>query len=157
MLKLKVKKSKLKMIESPKAIPEFYILIFTFWFWARHFSEVRTVVGERLQCSEGWPARATGALRSENVGMSNPKFGWKPDPRKFKVSAAMAIIRGLGGPKAMEKSAADGQLVNIPARRCITYGGTEEISNSALMVWRRWLKNCCTGKSVQLALMRNSE
>lgn len=27
----------------------------------------------------------------------------------------MAIIRGLDGPKAMAKAAADGQLVNIPA------------------------------------------
>ena len=66
------------------------------------------VVGERLQCAEGRPVRATGALRSENVGMSNHKSGEKPDPRKFKVSAAMAINRGLGGPKAMVKTAADG-------------------------------------------------
>ncbi len=27
----------------------------------------------------------------------------------------MKIIQGLGGPKAMEKSAADGQTVNIPS------------------------------------------
>ena len=93
----------------------------------------------------------------ENVGMSNPKLGEKPNPRKSQVSAAMAIIRGLGGPKAMEKSAADGQLVNIPARRHVSDGGTEDISRSALMVWHRWLKDRCTGKSVQLALMRNSE
>ena len=34
--------------------------------------------------------------------------GEKPDRRKFKVSAAMAIICGLDGPKAMAKAAADG-------------------------------------------------
>jgi len=49
--------------------------------------------------------------------MSNRKFGEKPDPRKSKVSVAMSISHGLGGPKAMAKAAVDGQLVNIPARR----------------------------------------
>ncbi len=58
---------------------------------------------------------AGGALGSENVGMSNRKFGEKPDPRKSKVSVAMAISHGLGGPKAMAKAVVDGQLVNIPA------------------------------------------
>ena len=49
--------------------------------------------------------------------MSNRKVGEKPTPRKFKVSVAMAIIHGLGGPKAMAKAAVDGQLVNIPAHQ----------------------------------------
>ena len=49
--------------------------------------------------------------------MSNRKFGEKPDPRKSKVSVAMSIIHGLGEPKAIAKAVADGQLVNIPARR----------------------------------------
>ena len=49
--------------------------------------------------------------------MSNRKFGEKPDPRKSEVSVAMSISHGLGGPKVMAKAAADGQLVNIPARR----------------------------------------
>ena len=49
--------------------------------------------------------------------MSNRKFGEKPDPRKSEVSVAMAISHGLGGPKVMVKTATDGQLVNIPARR----------------------------------------
>ena len=61
--------------------------------------------------------RTSGALGRENVGMSNRKAGEKPAPRKLKVSVAMAINHGLGGPKAMAKAAADGQLVNIPARR----------------------------------------
>ncbi len=47
--------------------------------------------------------------------MSNRQAGEKPAPRKSKVSVAMAISHGLGGPKAMGKPAADGQLVNIPA------------------------------------------
>ena len=54
--------------------------------------------------------------------MSNRKVGEKPTPRKFKVSVAMAIIHGLGGPKAMAKAAVDGQLVNIPAHQ---YGSME--------------------------------
>jgi len=48
--------------------------------------------------------------------MSNHKSSEKPDPRKSKVSVAMAINYGLGGPKAMAKAAADGEPVNIPAR-----------------------------------------
>ena len=47
--------------------------------------------------------------------MSNRNVGGKPTPRKSKVSAAMAINRGLGGPKAMAKAAANGTQVNIPA------------------------------------------
>jgi hypothetical protein len=35
--------------------------------------------------------------------------------RKPKVSLAMTISQGLGGPKANPKGAADGQPVNIPA------------------------------------------
>ena len=61
-------------------------------------------------------------LGRENVGMSNHKFGEKPDPRKSKVSVAMAISHGLGGPKAMAKAAADGQLVNIPAPQSFSMG-----------------------------------
>ena len=53
----------------------------------------------------------------ENVGISNPKLCEKHNPRKSKVSVAMAIIHGLGDPKAMVKTAADGKPVNIPARR----------------------------------------
>ena len=53
----------------------------------------------------------------ENVGMSNHKLGEKPNPRKSKVSVAMAISHGLGDPKAMARAAADGQPDNIPARR----------------------------------------
>jgi hypothetical protein len=41
-----------------------------------------------------------GAHRSENVGMSNDKWGEKPHHRKSKVSSATVIGGGLGGPKA---------------------------------------------------------
>jgi len=58
--------------------------------------------------------RAIGAYGRENVGMSNRNVAEKAAPRKSKVSSAMEINGGLGGPKAMAKAAADGQLVNIP-------------------------------------------
>ena len=48
--------------------------------------------------------------------MSNHKPNEKLGPRKSKVSVAMAINHGLGGPKAMARAAADGKPVNIPAR-----------------------------------------
>ena len=48
--------------------------------------------------------------------MSNHKTDAKSVPRKSKVSVALAINHGLGGPKAMAKAAADGQPVNIPAQ-----------------------------------------
>ena len=40
--------------------------------------------------------------------MSNHKSDEKSDLRKPKVSVAMAINHGLGGPKAMAKAEADG-------------------------------------------------
>ena len=47
--------------------------------------------------------------------MSNRKSGESPDGRKPKVSLAMAISQGLGGPKVNPKGVAEGQPVNIPA------------------------------------------
>jgi len=47
---------------------------------------------------------------------------------------ALAINHGLGGPKAMAKAAADGQLVNTPALPCFFKMVTEEIKESALLV-----------------------
>ena len=73
------------------------------------------MVGEHSYCVEAGPARAGGAMRRENVGMSNHYSNEKLGPRKSKVSVALAINHGLGGPKAMVKTAADGKLVNIPA------------------------------------------
>ena len=48
--------------------------------------------------------------------MSNHKADENSAPRKSKVSSAMEVSGGLGGPKAMAKAAADGQRVNIRAR-----------------------------------------
>ena len=48
--------------------------------------------------------------------MSNLKSNEKFDPRKSKVSVAMAINHGLGDPKAMVRTEVDGKPVNIPAR-----------------------------------------
>jgi len=47
--------------------------------------------------------------------MSNHNAGEKPAPRKSKVSVALTISHGLGGPKVIAKAVTDGQLVNIPA------------------------------------------
>ena len=69
--------------------------------------------------------------------MSNHNPNEKLEPRKYKVSVALAIIHGLGGPKAIPKGAVDGKLVNIPARPHDHTQGTREISNRALLVWHR--------------------
>ena len=69
--------------------------------------------------------------------MSNHITCEKHVPRKSKVSVAMAINHGLGDPKAMVRTAADGKPVNIPARASMCDGVTEEMSCRALMVWRR--------------------
>ena len=76
-------------------------------------------------------------FRRENVGMSNHNAAEKAAPRKSKVSSAMEINGGLGGPKAMAKAAADGQLVNIPVPSLDIDGVTEEIKRSALLVLHR--------------------
>ena len=67
--------------------------------------------------------------------MSNHNPNEKLEPRKSKVSVALAINHGLGGPKAMAKAAVDGKLVNIPARPHDHNRMTKEISRCALLVW----------------------
>ena len=79
--------------------------------------------------------RATGAFRSENVGMSNHNPNEKLEPQKSKVSVALAINHGLGGPKVIPKGAADGKLVNIPAQSHDHNRMTKDISKCALLVW----------------------
>ena len=90
-----------------------------------------SVVGEHFQCAEASAARRGGALGRENVGMSNPIFGEKPDLQKSKVSAAMAINCGLGGPKAMAKAAADGQTVNIPSPPFLSMEGRSAVCRAS--------------------------
>ena len=69
--------------------------------------------------------RSRGALRRENVGISNHNAGERPAHRKPKVSLAMFIIQGLVGPKGKLRSEPDGQPVNIPAPLLIFNGVTQ--------------------------------
>ncbi len=66
------------------------------------------MVGEHSKCAEAGFVRTCGALGRENVGMSNRKVDENSTPRKSKVSSAMEVSGGLGGPKAMAKAAAEG-------------------------------------------------
>src|ERR1700741_3731303 len=84
---------------------------------------------------EAASARSRGAYGRENVGMSNHNPTEKVGPRKSKVSVALAINHGLGDPKAIPKGAADGKLVNIPARPHDHTSRTRNISRRALLVW----------------------
>ena len=93
------------------------------------------VVGEHSLCSEDRLARAIGAAGRENVGMSNHNPNEKLEPRKSKVSVALAINHGLGGPKLIPKGASDGQLVNTPALLCDYLLRAKNISVRALLVW----------------------
>ena len=78
--------------------------------------------------------RAAGAAGRENVGMSNHNPNEKLEPRKSKVSVALAINHGLGGPKAMAKAATDGMLVNIPAHLSDYPPRAKEIDAYVLLV-----------------------
>jgi len=80
-------------------------------------SDDRGVVAERSVCTEAVEVTRRGAYGSENVGISSKTAGENPAHRKPKVSWATQIDPGLVGPKARPKGVADGQQVNIPARR----------------------------------------
>ena len=67
--------------------------------------------------------------------MSNHYLNAKLRPRKSKVSVALAINHGLGGPKPMAKAEGDGKQVNIPALPRKRDGGTKEIRTRGLMVF----------------------
>jgi len=66
--------------------------------------------------------------------MSNHYPNEKLGPRKSKVSVALAINHGLGGPKAIPKGAADGQTVNIPSLLCDYSLCAKEIIACVLLV-----------------------
>lgn len=66
------------------------------------------VVEEHFVFAEALAVRRSGGYGRENVGMSNLTSDAKSDRRKSKVSVAMAIIHGLGDPKAMARAVADG-------------------------------------------------
>tara|TARA_Y100000310_G_C20386817_1_gene670822 strand:+ start:275 stop:463 length:189 start_codon:yes stop_codon:yes gene_type:complete len=59
-------------------------------------------------------------MRSENVGMSNRNAGESPAHRKPKVSLAMIIIQGLGGPKRFSErnNAMDRRLIFLLLVTC---------------------------------------
>lgn len=73
--------------------------------------------------------------------MSNHKFGEKPDHRKPKVSVAMAINHGLGGPKAIPcfgvGKSMDSWLIFQPLN-ISSDGVTEDISSSGLLDSHCW-------------------
>ena len=72
--------------------------------------------------------------------MSNHNPNEKLEPRKSKVSVALAINHGLGGPKVIPKGAADGKMVNIPSRPYDHNRMTKETNRRALLVWHSWYK-----------------
>ena len=77
--------------------------------------------------------RLGGALRSENVGMSNHNPCEIQGHRKSKVSLAMAISQGLGDPKGKPRGVPDGQPVNIPALGHFFKKATEVSNLGALL------------------------
>ena len=73
------------------------------------------LVGEHFPAVEVISVRNNGGGRRENVGTSNRKSDEISDHRKPKVSLAMNISQGLGGPNLdAPTGSGDGQLVNIP-------------------------------------------
>ena len=65
--------------------------------------------------------------------MSNRKSGEMPDRRKPKVSLAMDINQGLGGPKYCPVGRRDGHQVNIPVPKYVFNGITEICIFSVLL------------------------
>ena len=65
--------------------------------------------------------------------MSNRKPDETSGHRKPKVSLAMTISQGLGGPKGKPKGVPDGQPVNIPAHPLNKNRRTENSTLSALL------------------------
>ena len=112
------------------------------------------MVGEHSRCVEAVPARGGGAAGRENVGMSNHNPNEKLGPRKSKVSVALAINHGLVGPKAMVKTAADGQTVNIPSLPYFSMEGRGSVDGTPY--WFGVLaRGCALGKSGVLRLIAN--
>jgi len=95
-----------------------------------------------------------GALRSENVGMSNRNSDEISEHRKPKVSLAMAISQGLGGPKPNPKGVGDGQPVNIPV---LLYLFNEATKNWRLRVLLDLLLHSLSGGSSDFGLDNSVE
>ena len=77
--------------------------------------------------------RSRGALRRENVGISNHNAGERPAHRKPRVSLAMIFSQGLVGPKDKPRGDSDGQTVNIPSPLFCFNGGTQGCQQSVLL------------------------
>ena len=73
--------------------------------------------------------------------MSNRNQGEIPWHRKPKVSLAMVINQGLGGPKLNPKGVGDGQSVNIPTLQFIFEEVTQSSSLRGLLDSRRQSKD----------------
>jgi hypothetical protein len=71
--------------------------------------------------------------RSENVGTSNRNPDAISGHRKPKVSLAMTINQGLGGPKGKPKGVPDGHPVNIPVHLLNNLKRTESCTLSVLL------------------------
>ena len=65
--------------------------------------------------------------------MSNHNAAENAAHRKPKVSLAMTISQGLGGPKEKPKGVADGQQVNIPALRYYFFAMTKRCTLCGLL------------------------
>ena len=85
-----------------------------------------------------YTVRSTGAIGSENLGLSNEKQGENPCRRKSKVSWGRFVRPGLVGPKPRPKGVGDGQQVNIPVPCIFRYqdGVVEKDRLSAVLVVR---------------------
>ena len=83
-----------------------------------------------------YTVRSTGAIGSENLGLSSAKQGENPCRRKSKVSWGRLVRPGLVGPKPRPKGVGDGQQVNIPVLRIFRYqeGVTEKDRLCAVLV-----------------------
>jgi len=78
-----------------------------------------------------------GAKGRENVGMSNRNPGERPGRRKPKVSLAMEISQGLGGPNRPPERVfeMDSRLIFRPSST-FSDGVTENSRLSVLLDWR---------------------
>ena len=77
--------------------------------------------------------RFNGGWRSENAGMSNRNAPESGAHRKPKVSSAMTLSRGLGGPKGKARAVPNGQPVNIPAHPLDKLQVTQSKSSGRLL------------------------
>ena len=78
--------------------------------------------------------RQGGAIRRENVGMSNHNSDERSERRKPKVSLAMTISQGLGGPNRRSEriGGMDSWLIFQPS--LILFDGVTEVSKKSMLL-----------------------